>query len=38
VLDGVAEGEYAVSIFHDCKFTVADDTAIYITLTAYKMP
>jgi uncharacterized protein (DUF2141 family) len=74
VLDSVAEGEYAVSIFHDendngkldtgafgiptertgnsnnargsygppkfddCKFTVAGDTVIYITLTAYEMP
>jgi uncharacterized protein (DUF2141 family) len=74
VLEGVAPGEYAVSIFHDendngkldrstygipvektgssnnakgtygpptfddCKFTVEEDTVIYITLTSYKMP
>ncbi|MDR2652811.1 MAG: DUF2141 domain-containing protein [Prevotellaceae bacterium] len=74
VLDGVAQGEYAVSIFHDendngkldtgaygipvektgssnnakatygppkfndCKFTVEDDTVIYITLTSYELP
>ncbi|MDR0694511.1 MAG: DUF2141 domain-containing protein [Prevotellaceae bacterium] len=73
VLDNVAPGEYAVSIFHDendngkldkgtygipvektsssnnakgtygppkfddCKFTVEEDTVIYITLTSYEI-
>ncbi|MDR1198369.1 MAG: DUF2141 domain-containing protein [Prevotellaceae bacterium] len=33
-----AKGTYGPPKFDDCKFTVNDDTVIYITLTSYKMP
>ncbi|MDR2065632.1 MAG: DUF2141 domain-containing protein [Prevotellaceae bacterium] len=33
-----AKGTYGPPAFDDCKFTVAEDTVIYITLTSYKMP
>jgi uncharacterized protein (DUF2141 family) len=33
-----AKGTYGPPKFDDCKFTVDDDTVIYITLTSYEMP
>jgi uncharacterized protein (DUF2141 family) len=33
-----AKGTYGPPTFEDCKFTVDEDTVIYITLTAYEMP
>ncbi|MDR2127235.1 MAG: DUF2141 domain-containing protein [Prevotellaceae bacterium] len=33
-----AKGKYGPPTFDDCKFTVEEDTVIYITLTSYEMP
>jgi uncharacterized protein (DUF2141 family) len=33
-----AKGAYGPPKFDDCKFTIDDDTVIYITLTSYEMP
>jgi uncharacterized protein (DUF2141 family) len=33
-----AKGSMGAPKFDDCKFTVEDDTVIYITLTSYKIP
>ena len=33
-----AKGAYGPPTFDDCKFTVEEDTVIYITLTSYEMP
>jgi uncharacterized protein (DUF2141 family) len=33
-----AKGTYGPPTFDDCKFTVEEDTVIYITLTSYEMP
>ncbi|MDR1347932.1 MAG: DUF2141 domain-containing protein [Prevotellaceae bacterium] len=33
-----AKATYGPPKFDDCKFTIEDDTVIYITLTSYEMP